>query len=240
MGSGRFSWLLGAGPLFFAALFVWAFAGAYSTPAAVHLGVLLSAAAILVAGTIAARATAEDVERFLERIRSGLERNVSGLLRSHYLHKAELEGGKPEFQRLQASYPDLWPEALRFVTEPPTDVFNTPSDRRRDGVLGLARSALAVGVLLALLYAVVISLAEPPGVPDHRHHQRRLRRRQPRDQDRRPRRLRLPEPRTSAYAPAPPAPDATADTSTPLNFEEPGCDSFQIHSTNLRNGITSG
>ncbi|MFG3558352.1 P-loop NTPase fold protein [Micromonospora sp. NPDC047557] len=161
MGSGRFSWLLGAGPLFFAALFAWAFAAAYSTPAAVSLGVLLSAAAVLVAGTIAARATADDVERFLERIRSRLERNVSGFLRSRYLYTAELEGGMPDFQRLRASYPDFWPQALRTATEPPIDLFNALSDRRRDGVLGLIRFALAAGVLLALLCGVVISLAEP-------------------------------------------------------------------------------
>ncbi|GAA0419778.1 hypothetical protein Aca07nite_12670 [Actinoplanes capillaceus] len=161
MGSGRFLWLLGAGPLFFVALFVWAFAGAYSTLAVISLGVPLGVAAILAAVTIAVKAPAEDVDRFLEHIRDRLERRVSGFLRSHYSDKAEFEGDKPEFQRLQASYPTFWPTAVRAATEPPIDVFNALSERRRAGVRGLIRTALAAIVLLILVCAVVISLAEP-------------------------------------------------------------------------------
>ncbi|WP_431936089.1 hypothetical protein [Micromonospora sp. RP3T] len=131
MGSGRFSWLLGAGPLFFAALFAWAFASAYSPLAAISLGVLLGAAAILTAVALAVKTTAQDVDRVLEPIRLRLERSVSGFLRSHYSDMAERAGEKLEFQRLRASYPTFWPQAVRAATEPPNDVFTALSDCRR-------------------------------------------------------------------------------------------------------------
>ncbi len=168
MGSGRFTWLLGAGPLFFAALFAWSFASAYSTVAAISLGVLLGVATILAALTIAAKATVDDVDRIMEAIRSRLERiwlrlqgNVAEFLRSHYSETAEREGGKHEFQRLRAAYPNYWEHAVWAATEPPIDIFRALRDYRRAGARGLIRSALTVSLLLVLLCTVAISLAEP-------------------------------------------------------------------------------
>ena len=103
-------------------------------------------------------------------------------------------------------------------------------DDRRPAVPVLPRCADSGLPELERLASTIADLvAGDPGVPPHRHHQRRLRRHQPRHQDRRPRRLRLPQPRQPAtthplrHHPASPRTPQPRLTSKSRDQREPIC-----------------
>lgn len=139
--------LLGAGPLVFLALFVWAFAAAHTTLAAISVGVVLIGAAVLVAVT----ASVDGLDLFLERQRARVEEHAAGFLRSQYKSTAIRESGTPEFQRLRAAYPEFWGDAVRAATEPPAEIFNALTGPRRAGIRGL------VPLVLTLIAALIVA-----------------------------------------------------------------------------------